>query len=148
MIPNISEKRTIPHSIQHIFNIVLDVGAYPEFLPWVTNAVIISSTPGNIIADLTVSFASVRQCYRSNITYALEKDKAYIQAESCTGPFKHLLSRWDLTQDREKTMVELKLEFELKSKIMTNLVGPVIIEAQKKMISAFEKRAHICPSQK
>ena len=138
---HLHEKRTLPHPMRDIFNIVLDITSYPKFLPWVTDATIISSSHGQITADLTVSFASVTQCYRSNVTYEIANDKAYIQAESHTGPFKHLLSRWDLAQDGENTIVEFGLEFELKSKIMTNLVGPVIIEAQKKMISAFEKRA-------
>ncbi len=138
---HLNEKRTLPHPMRDIFNIVLDITSYPEFLPWVTDATIISSSHDQITADLTVSFASVKQCYRSNVTYECNDDKAYIQAESHTGPFKHLLSRWDLVQDGENTIVEFGLEFELKSKIMTNLVGHVIIETQKKMISAFEKRA-------
>ena len=138
---HLHENHTIPYKLHTIFNLVLDISSYPQFLPWVTDATIISSGPNQIIADLTVSFASVKQCYRSNVTYELGPNKAHIQAESHTGPFKHLLTRWNLTQEGENTLVEFTLEFELKSKIMTNLVGPVIIEAQKKMINAFEKRA-------
>jgi len=139
---HLHEKRILDHTIQDLFNLILDIESYPQFLPWVSDATVISSHDNYIMADLTVSFASVKQCYRSNVTYALENDKAYIQAESHTGPFKHLLSRWDLKSEDDKTFVEFTLEFELKSKIMTNLVGPVIIQAQKKMISAFEERAH------
>ena len=143
LMKNLDEKRILDYKIQDLFDLVMDIESYPQFLPWVSDAVIISSGKNHIIADLTASFASVKQCYRSNVTYELYDNKAYIQAESHTGPFEHLLSRWDLTSQREKTLVEFTLEFELKSKIMTNLVGPVIIQAQKKMISAFEERARI-----
>jgi coenzyme Q-binding protein COQ10 len=138
------EKRHLHHhSMQHLFKLVLDISSYPSFLPWVTNATIIASTPGQMTADLTVRFASLTQSYRSNVTYEYTNDKAYIEAESHTGPFKHLFSRWDITQDGTDTIIEFLLEFELKSKLMTNLVGPVIMEAQKKMIAAFEKRAGV-----
>jgi len=140
---HLNEKRILNYKMQDIFDLVMDIESYQQFLPWISDATIISRADDNIIADLTANFASVKQSYRSNVTYNLSEHRAYIEAESHTGPFKHLLSRWDLTSNEDKTLVEFTLEFELKSKLMTNLVSPVIMQAQRKIISAFEERARI-----
>jgi len=143
MIKHLNETRILDYSIEDLFDLIINIESYPEFLPWVSDATIISSNDNHIEADLTISFSSLKQCYRSNVTYEISDDRAYIQAESNTGPFQHLLTRWNLVSEGEKTIVEFTLEFELKSKIMTNLIGPVIIKAQKRMIKAFEERASL-----
>ena len=140
---HLHEKRTLSHPMRKIFDLVLDIASYPEFLPWITDSTIITTKSQHILADLTVSFASIKQCYRSNVTYEITDHKAYIESQSHTGPFSHLLSRWDFTKDGNNTIVEFTLEFELKSKIMTSLVGPVILETQKKIITAFEERLRV-----
>lgn len=144
---HLNEQRILNYKMQDLFDLVMDIESYPQFLPWISDATIISSKDNNIIADLTANFASVKQSYRSNVTYKLSTDSAYVEAQSHTGPFKHLLSRWDLTANEDKTLVEFTLEFELKSKLMTNLVSPVIMQAQRKIISAFEERAHFIANQ-
>ena len=137
---HLHEKRILKYSIQELFDLVIDIESYPKFLPWVGDAVIISHEPGKIIADLSVHFGGFKQTYRSNVTYENDGEKAFVEAESHTGPFKHLKTRWEFQKITNATHVDFTLEFELKSKLMTNLVGPVIIEAQRQMIEAFEKR--------
>lgn len=159
------EKSILPYNIRDLFDLVIDIESYPEFLPWVSGATIITQEIDKITADLTVNFGGFKQSYRSNIICEMATYEAYIEAESHTGPFKHLRSRWDFQQSKEasnnsqqsnsimlsggssgdksgySTLINFTLEFELKSKLMTNLVSSVIIKTQKQMIDAFANRA-------
>lgn len=139
---HLHEIRTINHNIKHLFDIVLDIESYPEFLPWVTSAVIVSRETQSITADLTASFAGVVKSYRSNVDFEYLGENAWITAESHNGLFRSLMTKWSFRSiNGQSTEVDFTIEFELFSKIMTNLVGPVILDAQKKIIAAFELEA-------
>ena len=58
-----SEERRIPHLPENLYELVSDVKAYPEFLPWCLAARVRQQDDEQMIADLIIGF----RIYRENI---------------------------------------------------------------------------------
>ena len=52
------------HSPEHVYAVVSDVRSYPEYLPWIRKAKILSSDEGRgrMVADLDIGFGSISVC--------------------------------------------------------------------------------------
>ena len=164
-----------------LFDLVADIKAYPEFLPWVVGARIIpypasssltkasafdrgysedkllispvtrlkatarddalhDSTVTNqeaniIIAELLIKYKIFRSSYISKVTLV---PKTEIIVELVDGPFKYLKTNWFFKPDSN---IEFSMDFELKSKILDNLIAEEFEHYASKMMSAFLTRA-------
>ncbi|MEL6128239.1 MAG: SRPBCC family protein, partial [Pseudomonadota bacterium] len=73
-MPTHSEKRTVPYTPEQMFDLIADIKAYPEFLPWCSAARERKRTPlpdhsGEILdADLVISFKVFRERFGSRVT--------------------------------------------------------------------------------
>jgi len=136
-----SEQKMLDVPLKDAFQLVLDVEAYPEFLPHIESVYLISKTEKTMLADMNVKFAGMKQCYTSEIEFAISGEDAYINVYSDKGIFKHLKNEWYFDQRGESTLVKFKIEFEFSSKILNMVAGPVFDSVSKQMIDAFQKRA-------
>lgn len=144
-MPSHSETRVMPYTAQQMYDLVADVGRYPEFLPWNTAARIRSRTPvdggGELMeADLVISFKVFRERFGSRVTLWPEQKK--IDTEYLDGPFKYMRSWWKF-RDRPEggSEVEFFVDFEFKNAILQGIIGVVFNEAMHRIVRAFEKRA-------
>ena len=89
-MPTHTETRVMPHSPEQMFDLIADVGKYPEFLPWTAGARIRKTTEiegGTVIeADLIISFKVFRERFTSRVT--LKPNARTIDVEYLDGPFK------------------------------------------------------------
>lgn len=135
-----AEQRLLPYPPEQLFDLVADVGRYPEFLPWCLAARIKQREANLIVADLVIGFRMIRERFTSRVTLdrpALRIDVAYTE-----GPFKYLENRWlfHATEDGG-CRIDFKVEFAFKSAILEKLMGVVFHEAVRRMVAAFETRA-------
>lgn len=134
-------------SPKKLFDLVMDIEKYPEFIPWCTKAKILGSQKPNVItAELNANFAGISEKYSSrveSIPPQSQNSSAKINTFIISGPFKHLHSKWNFTFDKKqnKTKVEFYIEFEFSSKILQMMIGKIFENASMKMLSAFEARA-------
>ncbi len=138
---NITEIKTLPYSVSELFDLVMDVEKYPEFLPWVSDTKIISKSDNELVADMVINFASISQSYRSEIKYDILENSSFIEVVAISGPFKKLYNLWKFTAANEGTLVEFKIDFEFKTSLFSNIAAGVFKSVLQKMITAFEKRA-------
>ena len=139
-MPTHAEKRLLPYSDEQLFDLVADVGKYPEFLPWCV-AARIRSRSGNILnADLTIGFGPFRESFGSRVT--LERS-ARVGVVYERGPFKYLNNYWTFTPDPKGCQVNFFVDFEFRSRILQAAIGVVFGEAVRRMVNAFEARAQI-----
>ena len=75
------------HSPEHLFAIVSNIELYPEFLPWVAAARILSKKDNILIAELAIKYKFFRSCYSSKVTLLPNQE---IIVELVDGPFKYL----------------------------------------------------------
>ena len=71
-MPTHKENKILRYSSQQMYNLVSDVGSYPEFLPWCAAArvnSIIDDGPNQIMsADLVISFKVFRERFCSEVS--------------------------------------------------------------------------------
>ena len=68
-----AEKRVIAHHPADLYQLVADVGRYPEFLPWCLAARVHSKTDARLIAELIIGFQMFRERFTSTVTLIPEQ---------------------------------------------------------------------------
>lgn len=137
-MPKHAEKRVLAYRADQIFDLVADVGRYPEFLPWCAAARVRTRTATELVADLTVGFGPFRESFTSRVTLN-RPDSITVQYER--GPFRYLKNIWKFTPDEQGCVVEFFVDFEFRSRILQAAIGVVFAEAVRLMVSAFLRRA-------
>ena len=135
-----TETRTLPHNPDQMFDLVADVGSYPEFLPWCVGARIREKRPDMVLADLMIGFEMVREKFTSRVL--LDGADRRIDVEYIDGPFKHLKNHWVFSDaPNGHCRIDFYLEFEFSSIVLQKLIGVLFHEAVRRMVGAFEARA-------
>ncbi len=134
-----------------VFQIVIDVEKYPDFVPWCKAVHIKEKIDNHIIVDLLASFQGIKGRYTSEVTSVppSKTNEGWIKAVSSNGIFKHLYNEWQFTPiDKNKTMVKFYIEFKFKSSSFSILLNSVYKYTQSKIIAAFKDRAERLTKQK
>jgi coenzyme Q-binding protein COQ10 len=142
-MPNFSQSKILPHKAEDIFNLVMDIEKYPEFLPWCKSAQINEKiSKNNLKATLLISFKGFMEKYKSDVNFGKNKSGFFIDVKAIEGPFKKLTNNWVIEEiDENSCHVKLDLDFEFNSIILSKLIGLIFAKACQKMVSAFEERA-------
>ena len=142
-MPVHSETRKLPYSADQMYDLVADISAYPQFLPWCSAARIRSrSIQGEcetVEADLVISFKVFRESFASRVelwNMAKKIDTQYLE-----GPFKHMKSSWEFIDTPSGCDVWFFVDFEFKNAILQGIIGVVFNEAMQQIVRAFENRA-------
>ena len=139
-MPRHSETRNFPYAPDQLFDLVADVKRYQEFLPWVAATRIRSDSETLMVADLVVGFGSLKETFTSRV----EKQRPdRIKVDYIEGPLKYLTNSWTFRPDgKGGTEVDFCVDFAFRSRIFEALAGQMFDRALRKMIGAFEARAH------
>ena len=131
----------LPFSSIELYDVVINVEAYPDFLPWCLSAQIIKKNDkDNFDAELKVGYKAIDENYVSRITAKYGKR---INSRAISGPFKILDSTWTFKDIGEKKCnVEFMIEYEFKSFFLDKVMGSLFKKATLKMLDAFEQRAY------
>ena len=142
-MPKHSEHRHMPYEAQQIFDLVADVARYPEFLPWTAAARIRSRKPiaggEEIEADLVISFKVFRERFGSRVQLYPEAGK--IDTAYLDGPFKYMISHWQVQPSEGGCVVDFSVDFEFRNPVLQRLIGVVFDQAMRRVVGAFEARA-------
>ncbi|MFX0540316.1 type II toxin-antitoxin system RatA family toxin [Roseovarius sp. S4756] len=143
-MPTHSETRHLPYTAQQMYDLVADVGNYPEFLPWTAAARVRSQTEqpdGSEVmeADLVISFKVFREKFASRVVLYPEAKK--IDTKYLDGPFKHMISNWKFTDAEDGCTVDFHVDFEFRNRILQSAAGLFFYEAMQRIVRAFERRA-------
>ena len=136
-----SVTKRLNHSNTQMFDLISDVGKYPDFLPWCISTNIYNQSNDIFYSDMEIGFKLIKESFTSKVT-VIESKKVY--SEAISGPFKKMNNIWkiDYVSDKE-CEINLFIEFEFKSFLLQNIIGKLFENASKKMIIAFEERVDI-----
>ena len=143
-MPSLDQTRILPFSAQQIYQLVMDIEKYPEFLPWCKQAKIISHiSDSDLHADLLINFKNFFEKYRSDVQFGkLPNNGYFVDVTAIEGPFKTLVNKWKFYDiEPAKCRVEFFINFEFNSFILSKLIGSIFERATEKMMAAFEARA-------
>ena len=121
-----------------MFDLVADIGKYPQFLPWCVGSKVKSRSPVEEVADLTIGFGPFRESFTSRVV--LDRP-GQVRVRYENGPFRYLNNQWKFTPDPRGCRVDFFVEFEFRSRMLQAAIGVVFNEAVRRMVKAFLKRA-------
>jgi coenzyme Q-binding protein COQ10 len=144
-MPTHAETKHVPYTPEQMFDLVADVGRYPQFLPWCVGARVRSATPTAMVADLTIGFGPFRESFTSRI--ALTRPGA-LRVTYENGPFRYLNNQWKFAPETDAAgnagcRIDFFVDFEFRSRLLQAAIGVVFNEAVRRMVNAFLARARI-----
>jgi coenzyme Q-binding protein COQ10 len=138
-MPAISETRLLAWSAEQMFDLVADVGGYPEFLPWVVATRVRGRTEQGMEADMLVGFKAIREKFTSRVL--LERPNS-VKVHYVDGPLRDLDNNWTFTPTPDGGCeLTFSVDFSFKNLMFEALAGQYIDRAFRKMVAAFEERA-------
>ena len=139
-MPRHTETRHLPYTPEQVFDLVADVRRYPEFLPWVAAVRVRSDSERETIADLVVGFRAIKETFTSKV---IKQRPAEIEIDYIEGPLKYLHNSWKIRADgKGGSEIDFCVDFAFRSRIFEALAGQMFDRALRRMIGAFEQRAH------
>lgn len=134
------------YSASHMRDLVEDVLAYPQFLPWCGGSAIRSHEASITVASVTIDFHGVKQTFTTRNTRVSDE---LLNIALVDGPFKRLEGHWKFVPLMEPgeggavlgCKVELSLEYEFSSRILERLIGPVFARICDTFVDCFVSRA-------
>ncbi|MCC7037295.1 MAG: type II toxin-antitoxin system RatA family toxin [Alphaproteobacteria bacterium] len=138
-MPSHSEKRILPYSSEQLFDLVMDIEKYPEFLPWCLAARVNEKKKADLSADVIVGYGPFREKFSSHVKFKKPRE---IEVHYLQGPMSQLENKWMFKDVRGgQCEVDFYIDFSLKTKLFEKIVDQFFHRALVKMINAFEARA-------
>jgi len=138
-MPVHKEKRVLPYTPAQLYELVVDIERYPEFLPWCLGARIRTREEDLIVADLIIGFKMFRERFTSRV--APDAAGRRIDVAYAEGPFKYLENHWVFEDHPEGCLIDFYVDFEFRSKLLQKVIETLFHEAVRRMVAAFETRA-------
>jgi len=129
------------YSPREMFDLVVDVPAYPQFLPWCQRAEVLSREPGVVTARLHLAYAGVRHAFTTRNT---QVDGQSVGMGLVDGPFSHLDGVWrflPIGPEGKACKVEFELSYAFASRPLELVVSPVFDRIANTFVDAFVARA-------
>ncbi len=135
----VQKSALVKYSAQQMFDLVSDIEAYPQFLPWCADSRIIKQEEGVVEAELMISKGGFKKSFSTR--NRMERGER-ITVSLLDGPFSYLEGVWNFLPLREDaSKISLDLEFEM-SGVLANLAfGAVFNQICNTMVASFTERA-------
>ena len=138
IMPIIQETLEVPYNVAEMYELVNDINAYAEFLPWCTESKIIKQDEDTIQAKLTLRGGGFSKSFTTS--NRLQKDKM-VEISLIDGPFRHLEGFWAFESTEKGCKVRLNLAFEFTSHLLAIAFSPVFEKIAQSLTQAFSDRA-------
>jgi len=138
-----SIKKIIPCKKNQLIEMVLDIEAYPEFVPWCIEGKIYEKKESDDLitfnGDLKVGKSLLNEIFSSHVSYYKKKDKIIVI--NLDGPLKQLKNEWIFKEVNNATQLEFFIDFELKNPILNAIMKRSFKLGLNKIAKSFQERA-------
>ena len=135
-----------PHEI---YELVIDVGAYPQFLPWCESVDILERDPQGLTARLHLAYSGVRQAFTTRNVQVTDES---VHIALVDGPFSTLDGFWRFvplqgpgSAEGGVAPVACKVEFEMRyafsNVVLEAAISPVFDRIANTFVDSFVRRA-------
>lgn len=136
---HVQKSALVKFSAQQMFELVDDIEAYPEFLPWCSGSRILSRSDQIVEAELSIAKGGF---HKSFATRNRLDNGGRIYMSLLNGPFSSLEGVWDFMPLREDaSKISLDLQFEMSGMLAALAFGAVFNQICNTMVSSFTQRA-------
>ena len=147
--------KILAHPSQTLFEVVADVDAYKQFVPYCQDSRVLGSAEASsaknapaVLADLTVGFGRFSETYTSKVSMLSpsqggKSSSVVAEAVQPNPVFSFLSTKWTFHPLADgKTMVEFSLVYAFRNPVYGAVAGNVFEQMSAQMIDAFEQRAN------
>ena len=129
------------YNAKELFDIVLDIEKYPDYIPWCKKINILKKNKNSIKANMIVNYKLLpTQQFISIVTYDVKN--LLIKTQYIEGPLKNLDTIWKFVKiEKNKTIVNFDIKFEFKNFFHQKISEVFYSLVENKMMESFEKRA-------
>ena len=140
-MPKHNETRQLPYSPEQMFDLVSNVSAYPQFLPWVSAMRVRQDSDTATLADMIVGFKGLRETFTSKV----EKQRpGSIHVEYIDGPLKYLHNDWRFRPEEGGCAVDFSVDFQFKNRMFEMLAGQVFALEAVRPGRGRSRRSYFC----
>ena len=138
---NSLREEIVNHSAKKLFDIVIDIESYPEYIPWCTRMVVNERKDNEIFADMYVQYKFIlAQKFGSYIKF--DSNKLIIETSYIKGPLKDLKTNWRFEEINDtKSKIIFDVNFEFKNYLHQKVAETFFPLIESKMIRSFKVRA-------
>ena len=136
----ISRSALVPYSAESMFDLVDDVDAYEDSLPWCDRSAVEWRKDDEIKATVSIAKGGVHKAFT---TINRAQRGKMIEMRLVEGPFRRLDGYWrfqPLGEDGCK--ISLDLEFEFSNRLVKMAFGKIFNQIANRLVDAFVDRAH------
>lgn len=138
-MPLINRTALVSYSAAEMYQLVLDVGAYPCFLPWCTGAKIHQQSDQEQLATIEIARGPIKRSLTTRNRLCPDRN---IDMDLIEGPFRNLAGSWRFQHlESRGCKVSLSMEFEFGGALIQRAIGPLFSEIAGQMVNAFCARA-------
>ena len=139
MTTSVQKSALVPYTPAEMFDLVADIEAYPEFLPWCSAAKIAHKSADEVTATIDIQKAGVEKSFTTHNRHQVRK---MIEMRLVEGPFQRLEGYWRFDPLGDSgCKVSLDLEFEFSSRVLGMVIGPIFNQIANTLVDSFQRRA-------
>lgn len=138
---NSIREEVVDHPAKKLFDIVVDIESYPEYIPWCTRMVVNERKNNEIYADMYVQYKFIlAQKFGSHVKF--NSNELTIETNYIEGPLKDLTTNWSFQEiNNKKSKILFNVNFEFKNFIHQKIAKTFYPLIENKMIKSFKNRA-------
>lgn len=137
----------VPHSAHEIYALVVDVEAYPQFLPWCRSADVLSRDDAELTARLQIAFSGISQSFTTKNVQVTDES---VHLQLVDGPFSTFDGMWRFAalaqgegqpSDEQACRVEFELRYAFAGRLLEAVISPVFDRIADTLVDSFVRRA-------
>ena len=132
------------YAAHEIYELVIDVASYPQFLPWCSEAEVVEQHDDGVTARLGMAYMGVHHAFTTRNTHDAEKSVAVRLVD---GPFSKLEGNWLFHtlgrpgSDQAACKIEFDLSYAFSSVALQAVLSPMFDRVADTLVDSFVRRA-------
>lgn len=140
-MPSINRSALVSYSAEQMYQLVDDITAYPEFLPWCGGAEEHKRDSEQVQASVTIQKGAINKVFT---THNRLKKHNLIELTLLDGPFKKLNGYWRFDEISDNACrVTFDLTFEFSNRLVGMAIGPIFNQVANTFVDSFVERAKV-----
>jgi ribosome-associated toxin RatA of RatAB toxin-antitoxin module len=132
------------YSPREMYDLVIGIGAYPEFLPWCDHAELVAHHADGVTARLGLAYMGVRHAFTTRNWHVPD---ASVTVDLVDGPFSLLAGTWLFKplgrpgSEQQACKIEFDLRYAFASPALETVLSPVFDKVANTLVDSFVRRA-------
>lgn len=133
----------LPYHADDLFELVADVGRYPDFIRWIQSLRVIEESEASdtftVRAEAVAGFLTFRERFTTDVT--ADKPSREINVSLVRGPFRRLRNRWGFEPTEDGTLINFEIDFQFRNFVLQSLAAANLEFAVGRIMDAFQDEA-------